>query len=220
MFFTEEYLHFFEKFAQNNNQQWFEQNINTYEKYVREPFTRLVQVMIKKIQTYEPQLNLAPSEAIFRINKEGRFTQGETEYNLFMAANISKEGKEINCCPGFYFQFGAQNGLVAGGIFSLSSDKLARLRSQITWYGEEFEKMKNGEKFQAKFGNETIEQLPNTIQDIIEAEDNIQTDEFYFTAELPAEIILHESLPDLLLEFYKTMRPVNEFLRRALQEKC
>ena len=93
-YFNEAFLNFFNELAANNSKAWFDEHRKLYEKEVKVPFQTLVQDMINQIHEYEPEVQIKPSQAIMRINKDIRFSKEKIPYNTHVGANISKYGKK------------------------------------------------------------------------------------------------------------------------------
>lgn len=76
--FNKDFLEFFQKLSQNNSKAWFDKNRATYETAVKAPFKKLVNEMILRIRAEEPDLNIEAKDAIFRINRDIRFSKDKT----------------------------------------------------------------------------------------------------------------------------------------------
>jgi uncharacterized protein (TIGR02453 family) len=217
-YFNQDYFSFFDELKKNNNQEWFESHHNEFEKNVRVPFIQFTNEMIRRIARYEPFLELNASEAVFRIDKDGKGDK-EQPYRTHMSALISNGGRRSRE-PGFYFQLGPGQCLVGGGLFAVSKDHLAMIRSQIAWHGNEFENLLKDPVFISKFGSiqgETNKKLPADLKEVITKHPLVANKRFYYIAVTPCELLLNSSLPDIFMEFYKAGKPVNEFLRRSMQ---
>ena len=219
-YFDREFLTFFEELAQNNNSEWFDENRKRYEKCVKMPFRNFTDLMIDKIRTEEPYLNITAKEAVFRINKDIRFSRDKTPYNTHAAANISKEGRKSKECPGFYFQFGPEKVKVLGGTYEVEKENLRKIRIHIEDYPEKLEDALSDDSFRQKYGElqgERNKVLPKEFKPLADTYPIIANKQFYFSAELDPEIIFEQDLPDLLMEYYHAGKDVNHFLAEALR---
>jgi uncharacterized protein (TIGR02453 family) len=219
-YFDREFLCFFEELAQNNNAAWFDENRRRYEKYVKVPFRTFTDLMIDKVRVMEPQIKISAKEAVYRINKDIRFSRDKTPYNTHAAANISKEGRKSKECPGFYFQFGPERVKLLGGAYEVEKDSLRKIRIHIEDYPELLEEALSNDGFKEKFGElqgERNKVLPKEFKALADTYPVIANKQFYFSAELDPEIIFEKDLPDLLMEYYHAGKDVNHFLAEALQ---
>ena len=112
-YFTKEFNSFFADLAKNNKTEWFHANKKRYEEFVKVPFEEFVAEMISRMQKEDPEINILPKEAIFRINRDLRFSKDKKPYKEWVSAVISKFGKKDKSYPGIYFHIGTK-GLMLG----------------------------------------------------------------------------------------------------------
>ena len=120
VYFTREYQTFLQQLRKNNNKTWFDSNRKRYEEHVKQPFAAFVEVMIDLIRADDAEVEITAKDAIFRINRDIRFSKEKSPYKTHMAANVSKEGRKSKEWPGFYFQFSADRVTVGGGTYMMS----------------------------------------------------------------------------------------------------
>jgi len=221
-YFSQEFLDFFKGLSQNNKREWFHANNQSYEKAVKVPFKNFVNEMIFRIKMVEPELEMEAKQAMFRINRDIRFSKDKSPYKLHMAANISKGGRMSPLHPGFYFHFSHEGVFVGGGAYHVERDGLHRIRTRIARDPEELDRLMADPVFREKYGQiegEKNKRLPKEFQGTLEQQPLIANKQFYFMAELGPEFILDPRLPDLLLEYYMAGKRVNDFLEESLREK-
>ena len=129
--FTEEYHKFFTGLANNNNKEWFDKNRKIYDIYVKEPFRYFVEEMIVRVHADNPDVLINASEAIFRINRDIRFSKDKTPYKTHMSAFISPGGKKAKEDPGIYFQLGVNGIRIYSGIHLPDKENLEKMRRAI-----------------------------------------------------------------------------------------
>ena len=105
--------------SKNNNREWFHANKKAYEKDLKKPFQNLVQQLIDTFQRHDPDIQIQPKEAIFRINRDIRFSKDKTPYKTHVSAIISPKGRKGKEYPGFYFHFEAGRLMMGGGAYFL-----------------------------------------------------------------------------------------------------
>ncbi|MCB0846293.1 MAG: DUF2461 domain-containing protein, partial [Bacteroidetes bacterium] len=103
-YFTPDYIAFFEELARNNTKEWFDQNRSRYEKSVKKPFYAFVERMIDLISEDDPAVMITPKDAIFRINRDIRFSNDKTPYKTNFSAVVSPGGRKEMVTPGLYFE--------------------------------------------------------------------------------------------------------------------
>ena len=92
-YFTQDFLDFFKELAANNHKDWFHANKKRYEASVKDPFKLFVQDMIDKAAKVDGRFAGEAKNAIFRINRDIRFSKDKSPYKLQMGAVISPGGK-------------------------------------------------------------------------------------------------------------------------------
>lgn len=221
-YFNALFIKFFKELSQNNTTEWFNENRKTYEKEVKKPFADFVAEMIARIQKYEPEVQIKPSDAITRINKDIRFSKDKTPYNTHVAANISVYGKKDKAYPGFYFQLSPEGITMYGGAYMVENTTLEHIRKHIAGNLKGFSAAYNDKVFKEKFGTiqgEQNKRIPPAFQAVAEKEPLIANKQFFYTASLKPDLITADKLPEKLMEYYLAGRKVNGFLKLAWTNK-
>ncbi|MCB0770562.1 MAG: DUF2461 family protein, partial [Flavobacteriales bacterium] len=76
--FTSDFNQFYKDLAKNNNKEWFDANRKRYEMSVKKPFLDLVSAVIAKVGKVDKNVRIEAKEAIFRINRDIRFSKDKT----------------------------------------------------------------------------------------------------------------------------------------------
>lgn len=219
-YFTKEFLAFFKGLEHNNRREWFDAHRTEYESTVKKPFQEFVGTMIGHIQKFEPSIRIDPKDAIFRINRDVRFSKDKRPYNTHVSANISPVGKKSKEIPGFYFQLSVEGIMIAGGIYQTDPGTLAKVRSYLVKHLDQFEALVSEKKFKQAYGTiqgERSKRVPEGFVDAAKRNSMIANKQFFFMKNLPPSRILKKDLPDVLMEYYEAGMELNQFLRRALK---
>ena len=217
--FTRDFFAFFEGLKQNNNREWFHEHKKLYETAVKEPFEELVEDLINRIRGEEAGFDLQPKDAVFRINRDIRFSQNKEPYKTHVAASISPAGRKSPGVPGFYVHFGADEVFTGGGAYMVEKDHIYNIRSAIAASPDEFNALIQDKIFKKKYGEirgEKNKMIPVEFREAHTRQPLIANKQFYYMAEIRPDILLKKDLPDRLMEYYHAGRPVNSFLRRAM----
>lgn len=218
-YFTPEYLKFFRGLAKNNSKTWFEANRERYENEVKKPFAAFVEQMIARIHAEDAEVRISAKEAIFRINRDIRFSKDKTPYKTHMAALISPAGRADHETPGFYLQFGADMVMLAGGVYTPANESVYRIRRAIVNHPKEFQALLQDKEFKKKYvtlQGEANKVLPGEFKEAALQQPLLANKQFYYATELEAETILKKNLPDFLMQYCRAGRGMNAFLKRAL----
>jgi uncharacterized protein (TIGR02453 family) len=218
-YFSKDFFKFFKELSNNNNTDWFHANKAIYEEQIKNPFKSLVDEMILRIHGEEPDLNIEAKDAIFRINRDIRFSKDKTPYKTFVSANIQRGGKKSTDSPGFYFHFALDKAFIGGGAHHADKEGVYKIRSRIADSSDEFSRLIKDKKFKEKFGEilgEKNKRIPPEYKEAEIKEPLIANKNFFFMAELDPKVILKTNLPDILMTYYHAGAGVNQFLKKAL----
>ena len=218
--FSDEYHKFFKGLAKNNSKEWFDKNRKTYDQYVKQPFYAFVEEMIVRIHADNPEVLINASEAIFRINRDIRFSKDKTPYKTHLSAVISPGGKKAKDDPGFYFQIGIDGIRIYSGIHLPDKEKLENVRRAIANSPDEFAKIIKDKKFVSKYGTVLGEQhkrIPPEFKDAFEKQPLIANKNFYVMANMESSYITKDKLSEVLMDYYFAVKPFLVFLINAVK---
>jgi uncharacterized protein (TIGR02453 family) len=216
--FSKDYVAFLRSLARNNNREWFHANKKRYETSVKEPFHDFVEEMIHRVGALDPRIRIEPKDAIFRIHRDIRFSKDKTPYKPFLSAVVSAGGRRDQQMPGIYFQFGAKDVSIAGGMYQPDKDALYNVRSAIRDRGQGLDKLVNAKAFKALFGElkgEKNKVLPKEFKAAQGRFPLIAHKQFYYWVEYPAETVLRDDLATFVLQHYKTGKKLGDWLFEA-----
>lgn len=219
-YFSKAFLQFFKDLSANNNSEWFADNRPVYEKEVKKPFLALVTDLIGRCQIDEPELTQLPKDAIFRINRDIRFSNDKRPYKEHVSALISRHGKKSNL-PGFYFQLGAGNAWIGGGAYELDKDKLNAVRQEIFYNGAEFNYLLQEADFKRFYNGQLLGErnkiLPAPYKEAVADEPYLANKQFYYMVEMPTkDLALRDDLLEVLYQYRMAGHGVNRFLEVAM----
>ena len=215
---TENYVSFFKSLEKNNNRAWFQGHKKAYKEDVKKPFVDLLNTLIPELIVLEPTISPHPKDALFRINRDIRFSKDKTPYNTLLKAGFSPGGKKTKL-PGFYLGISADTIHVGGGLFNVSGADLKGIRSLIAENSDVFIKTVNSEPFIKCFKElkgEQAKRLDKTFQPTLSKTPYIANKQFYAMQELPLNKYLNSNeLPSIIMHAFKTINPLNQFLKKA-----
>jgi len=225
-YFSQDYADFFKELAANNHKDWFHANKKRYEKNVKAPFEAFVADLIKAIQTHhDPDLDLTPKEAIFRINRDIRFSKNKEPYKLNRSAIISRGGRREKQIPGFYLQLGVEFLSFGGGAYQLDKEALHRVRRYMADHPEQVEALLTAPAFVQYYNTiqgEANKRLPKEFKAVQAQLPLIANKQFYYMAhyEEVEEHLLRDDLLDWALAHYRAALDWQQFLTDAFYAKA
>ena len=218
--FTADFNQFFKDLAKNNNKEWFDVNRKRYEAVVKEPFVAFVAEAIKRMAKHDKSIAIEPKDAIFRINKDIRFSKDKTPYKLETSAIISPAGRKDHNTPGIYFALGPEAIKFYGGCYQPEKEQLFAIREAIMRDGKGFRKVIGAKPFSTLFGTvqgEANKVLPAEFKAAALKEPLIANKQFYVGAEKAAKLVTDPKLMDMLMDHWLGMCPFNAWLAKALK---
>jgi uncharacterized protein (TIGR02453 family) len=218
--FTPRATEFFAGLAANNNRDWFLAHKGEYEAAVRQPLGALVEALALAFAARGIPLAGSAKSAIFRINRDIRFSRNKEPYKTNAGAVLSRDGTKSGNGV-FYFQLGSPGDCFAAmGFYGPEPADLARLRDAITaapakWLGVEAALRGNGLALSRHGG---LTRMPKGFEGFA-ASDIAETLKLKgFTVALPLsdEQILGGELVERLAHFASAGLPLLEFGWKAL----
>ncbi len=128
---TRELVNYLQGLVENNNRAWFVMNQPSYD-ILRAEFVTLVEQVIAATAAFDkPVAGQIAKKALFRINRDIRFSKDKSPYKTHFSAVIAPGGKKD---PGshYYLHIDHHGKLfVAGGCYLPPADVLAKIRAAI-----------------------------------------------------------------------------------------
>lgn len=215
---NESYSTFFRELSQNNNKNWFHANKSRYENDVKGPFFDVLEKIIPRLTAWDNTLDNDPKKAVFRINRDIRFSKEKSPYNTIMKAGFSPEGKKSEL-PGYYLGIDANHVHVGGGLFMVKTPQLAKVRKLIADKPTALHRLLEKNEFKNAFGKlkgERAKRLDKKFLPAAEKTDLIYHKQFYAFAEFPLSHFYGSNrLIDEIMHHFKIIRPLNTYLKKA-----
>lgn len=154
---TRDLVQFLSELAENNNRAWFVMNKPRYD-ILRAEFLELVTTMIPQIVKFDPAVaGCNPKKALFRINRDMRFSRDKSPYKTTFSAAITASGLKKPSQgggPAYYFHVDADGKLlVAGGEYMPPPDRLRLIRQRVVADAEGFSKVLKNRKLKETYGD-------------------------------------------------------------------
>ncbi len=213
-------IKFLKDLKRNNNREWFEKNRKTYEaakadylEFVTEVLTELK----KKDTTLE---GIEAKQCTFRINRDVRFSKNKDPYKTNMGAGISKGGKKM-LYAGYYFHCEPGNAFIAGGVWMPMAPELKKIRQEIDYSFEAFNKIITNKKFVAQFGElektDALVRPPKGYEETNPAIGFLKLKSFIASSTFTDDDLTSKDLVKKVVAACETLKPLNDFLNTALE---
>ena len=214
----EKFIPFLKKLKTNNNKEWFDKNRTDYET-VREELIVLVADVVKKLGKIDPSIESTDArKAIFRINRDIRFSKDKIPYKLNMGASIS-EGEKKSPKAGYYLHVEPGNCFVAGGAWMPESEHLKKIRQEVDYNGKELEKIVKTKEFKTLFGTlseeDKLVRVPKDFDPEHKYAEYLKLKSFIVVHPFEDKLVTDPKLADYCVKIFKGIYPLNKFLNVA-----
>lgn len=209
--------------AENNNRAWFVMNKPRYD-ILRAEFLELVVRLIAEISKFDPAIaGCNPKKALFRINRDMRFSHDKSPYKTYFSASITASGLKKPSQgggPAYYFHIDAGGTLlIAGGEYMPPADRLRAIRLQVIADASGFGKLLKNKKFKEAYGDLQIEGQLTRPPKGFDADsphiEYIKLKNFIVWKEQPLKKMLSDALEKELVTGFKDAYPLVSWLRQV-----
>ncbi|MFJ7567357.1 DUF2461 domain-containing protein [Herminiimonas sp. NPDC097707] len=148
---------FLAELSENNNRAWFVMNKPRYD-ILRAEFLELVTALIADISKFDPAVAACnPKKALFRINRDMRFSREKIPYKTHFSAAINASGLKKPSQgggPTYYFHIDETGTLlIAGGEWMPPADRLRAIRQHVIADAAGFSKVLKNKKLKETYGD-------------------------------------------------------------------
>lgn len=201
------------KLKENNNREWMQENKKEYlanEKLLKEFYS-----------VVENNLNVTDEIArvkVFRINRDVRFSNNKTPYNVHRSVSFSRAGAHRR--GGYYLRLEPGNSYMAGGFFSPEKEDLFRIRKEFELDSQEIREILTRKEFKKAFGGfnqeNAVKTAPKGFNKDDENIDLIRLKSFFVTHKFTDQEVFAKDFKDKLLNHYLLLRPFFDYMSDVL----
>lgn len=213
-------LHFLKTLQNNNNKPWFDEHRMLYEA-AKENIQDLTGKLIPAIAEFDDAIgSLQIKDCTFRINRDVRFSKNKIPYKTNMAAYFSRGGKKANVA-GYYFNCEPGKSYAAGGFYSPMPIELGKIRQEIDYNFDEWEKMLQSKEFKKYFpdgidGIESLIRPPKGYTEDNPAIKYLKMKHFIVSKPLTDTELQSKTMVKEIAKVFETMKPLVDFLNRSV----
>ncbi|SFC06356.1 DUF2461 domain-containing protein [Collimonas sp. OK412] len=208
--------------SENNNRAWFVMNKPRYD-ILRAEFLELVVRLIAQVSKFDPAIaGCNPKKALFRINRDMRFSHDKSPYKSYFSASITASGLKKPSQgggPAYYFHIDASGTLlIAGGEYMPPADRLRAIRQQVVADAKGFGKLLKNKKLVETYGDLQTEGKLTRPPKGFDADsphiEYVKMKNFIVWNEQPVKKMLSDALEKELVSGFKDAYPLVGWLRQ------
>lgn len=206
-------LSFLDKLKKNNNRDWMMEHKKEYQSNEK--------ILKQFYSSVEASLNITDEISklkVFRINRDVRFSNNKTPYNVHRSVSFSRAGAHRR--GGYYLRIEPGNSAMAGGFFSPEASDLFRIRKEFEIDTTEIREILNHKKFKKAFGgfNQSyqVKTAPRNFSKDDKNIDLIKLKNYFVECKFTDKEVLSEDFEKKLMDHYLLLRPLFNYMSEVL----
>lgn len=215
---TQRLVRFLRQLKQHNNKPWLDAHRHEYEP-LRKDFADFVQQTILLIAKFDPAVkHVTAKEAMYRINRDIRFSKNKQLYKTNFGAGIEPGGRKGRL-PGYHLHIDADGQvMVAGGLYMPTPQQVGAIRESIVRQPGKLRAIVTRPTFKKVFGelsNDHLTRPPRGFSADHPDIDLIKRKRFVAWTEWPVGKFSAAHLPDAIAKTAQALYPLDLYLRQA-----
>lgn len=220
--FTPATFRFLSDLARNNNREWFLANKARYEEQLRTPFLNLLgelQAPLAKISPHYRADTRSQGGSLFRQHRDTRFSNDKTPYKTWTGARLFHERSRGIEAPVFYLHLQPGGCFAGGGIWHPQSDALKKIREFLADNPAAWKKATQSKAFREHLtpGGDALTRPPRGFDPNHELIADIRRKDFVASAAFDEKLATSAELQPWLVDTYKRLAPMVDYLCAALE---
>lgn len=221
-YFTQATFKFLRELAENNQRDWFQDNKQDYENYVRGPALAFIEDIAPNLQLVAPRF-LAISKkvggSLMRVHRDTRFGRDKTPYKTNIGIQFRHEaGKDVHA-PGYYLHIANDECFFGAGIWRPDSSALRQIRETIVEKEKKWLAARDDERFCNSFElrGESLQNPPRGFPKDHPLLEDLKRKDFIAIGSLSKKAALADNLLEHTVEQFARATPYMRFLCAALE---
>lgn len=213
-------LPFLEKLSRNNDREWFQTNKDRYLQAKNEFETFVAELLPVLASIDKDVAGLEPSQCVFRIYRDVRFSPDKSPYKTNMGAAMGKGGRKSHYSS-YYIHLEPGNSFAGGGIWMPQGPVLKAMRQEVFYNAAAFREILEGKDFSKYFDGLMGEKLKRPPRDFpVDFPDVelLKHKSYAVGTPLADSLITSNKLIAELEKIYAALYPFNRFINRALAD--
>jgi uncharacterized protein (TIGR02453 family) len=213
---------FLGELSENNNRPWFIMNKPRYD-ILREEFLAVVTDLIREVAKFDRAIVACdPKKAMFRINRDIRFSKDKTPYKTYFSAGIApgdKRRPSDGAGPTYYFHIEPNGRLLFGaGEYMPPAPRLKAIREHVVNDATGFAKMLKNRQLRATYGDlrqdeGKLQRPPKGVDPGHEHIEYLKLKSYFVWVEVDLELNAPEKLVPTLARGFKDSTALVDWLR-------
>lgn len=212
---------FLTELGENNNRPWFIMNKPRYD-ILRAEFLDIVTELIRELGKFDPLVaGCNPKKAMFRINRDIRFSNDRSPYKTRFSAGITPNDKRRPSAGGgstYYFHIEGDGTLgIGAGEYLPPADRLRAIRQNVVNDATGFAKLLKNKQLRASYGDlpedDKLQRPPKGFDAAHPHIEYLKLKSFFVWTEVKLELNAPEKLVPQLASAFKDASALVSWLR-------
>ncbi len=212
---------FLTELGENNNRPWFIMNKPRYD-ILRAEFLDIVTELIRELGKFDPLVaGCNPKKAMFRINRDIRFSNDRSPYKTRFSAGITPNDKRRPSAGGgstYYFHIDGDGTLgIGAGEYLPPADRLRAIRQNVVNDATGFAKLLKNKQLRASYGDlpedDKLQRPPKGFDPAHPHIEYLKLKSFFVWTEVKLELNAPEKLVPQLGRAFKDASALVSWLR-------
>lgn len=207
----------------NNNREWFNENRSRYE-VAKADFIELGTRIVGLINEFDPSLGAVdPRKAMFRINRDTRFSANKAPYKPNMGMALTPMGAARTTLSCYYIHIEAGSCMLATGVYMPQPPVLKAIRKFIDDEQHEFMEFINNPTFRATFNDlnregKVLKRVPNGFDPQSAVAEYLKLADFHVARSFCDNQVCSDGFAQAAADIFKVSMPLNAFLNKAITD--
>lgn len=219
---SKEALQFLADLIANNNTEWMHENKKRYESYKKD-YHNFITSILTEMKPFDKTLEpLEVKNCTFRINRDIRFSKDKSPYKTNMGVWMSQNKNRKNS-PGYYIHYEKGNCFIAGGVWCPEPNELKLIRKEIEFFHDDLEAIVSNKNFKKEFNeldrseNTVLKKAPKDFDPNHPAIEFLKLKSFTTSSKIDDKLFTDKDFSKIIAQQLITLKPMNDFLSRALE---
>ena len=211
-------LEFLRQLTRNNTKTWFDAHREQYQ-HLRASVVAIAHDVHAVLLAHDSGLALCdPAKAVFRINRDVRFSQNKQPYKTNMGFWLSAGAKSA-VAAGYYVHIDPQESFIAAGLYMPPAEALEKVRREIYYRGSDLDYLLNTAQVKKSYGtleDHRLKTVPRGYDKTHPYIDYLRQKSFVLVLPLKIEDLQRNSLGNYLAKQLAPAVPMVKFINEAL----
>ncbi|HVD97818.1 MAG TPA: DUF2461 domain-containing protein [Cytophagaceae bacterium] len=211
-----ESLFFPKTLSKHNNRDWFNAHKDQYLD-AQANIIDFADALLDEINKHDTLETESGKKSLYRIYRDVRFSKDKSPYHDYWSGSFKRATKKRR--GGYYFHLQPGNSFAAGGFWGPNPEDMKRIREDISYNYEDWQKLLKDKKLIKTFGGLQGEQLssaPRGYEKDHPAIELLRYKQFLLRHNFSDEEVLSKNFVKTINEVYKNMRPFFDYMSDVL----